>query len=148
MAYFFSASLGKLRAIAPRIRSAPGRTRDFNGLGAIGRPLRYVPFDITFQIAVRIGVIKSFGDKRTAAIFAGYAVRGLPLQIQGRARAKLLAVDAAKRLDDLRVPPGNRLEALHGDRQGQHSIRINDQWRLCFEWRDGEAWHVEVADYH
>jgi proteic killer suppression protein len=93
-------------------------------------------------------VIKSFADKRTAAIFAGYAVRGLPLQIQGRARAKLLAVDAAKRLDDLRVPPGNRLEALHGDRQGQHSIRINDQWRLCFEWRDGEAWDVEVADYH
>jgi proteic killer suppression protein len=93
-------------------------------------------------------VIKSFADKRTAAIFAGYAVRGLPLQIQGRARAKLLAVDAAKRLDDLRVPPGNRLEALHGDRQGQHSIRINDQWRLCFEWRDGEAWDVEVTDYH
>lgn len=93
-------------------------------------------------------MIKSFADKRTAAIFAGYAVRGLPLQIQGRARAKLLAVDAAKRLDDLRVPPGNRLEALRGDRQGQHSIRINDQWRICFEWRDGEAWHVEVADYH
>ena len=93
-------------------------------------------------------MIKSFADKRTAAIFAGYAVRGLPLQIQGRARAKLLAVDAAKRLDDLRVPPGNRLEALHGDRQGQHSIRINNQWRLCFEWRDGEAWDVEVADYH
>ncbi len=93
-------------------------------------------------------MIKSFADKRTAAIFAAYAVRGLPLQIQGRARAKLLAVDAAKRLDDLRVPPGNRLEALRGDRHGQHSIRINDQWRLCFEWRDGEAWDVEVADCH
>ncbi|CEG09677.1 Toxin HigB-1 [Afipia felis] len=93
-------------------------------------------------------MIKSFADKRTAAIFVGYAVRGLPLQMQGRARAKLLAIDAAKRLDDLRVPPGNRLEALHGDRRGQHSIRINDQWRVCFEWRDGEAWHVEVADYH
>jgi proteic killer suppression protein len=93
-------------------------------------------------------VIKSFADKRTAAIFAGYTVRGLPLQIQGRARAKLLAIDAAKRMDDLRVPPGNRLEALHGNRQGQHSIRINDQWRLCFEWRDGEAWDVEIADYH
>jgi len=60
-------------------------------------------------------VIRSFGDKRTAAIFAGYAVRDLPLQIQRRARAKLLAIDAAKQLDDLRVPPGNRLEALHGD---------------------------------
>jgi len=93
-------------------------------------------------------VIKSFADKRTAAIFASYAVRGLPWQIQKRARAKLLAVDAAKRIDDLRVPPGNRLESLHGNRQGQHSIRINDQWRICFVWKDGETWDVEVVDYH
>jgi proteic killer suppression protein len=91
-------------------------------------------------------MIKSFADKRTAAIFAGYAVRGLPSQIQGRVRAKLLALDAAGKLEDLRVPPGNRLEVLRGDRQ--HSIRINDQWRLCFVWRDGVAWDVEVADYH
>lgn len=93
-------------------------------------------------------MIKTFGDKRTAAIFAGYAVRGLPPQIQERARAKLLAIDAAKRLDDLRQPPGNRLEALAGDRKGRHSIRINDQWRICFVWRDGEAFDVEIADYH
>jgi proteic killer suppression protein len=93
-------------------------------------------------------VIKSFADKRTAAIFAGYAVRDLPQQIQRRARAKLLAIDAATLLDDLRVPPGNRLEALHGDRQGQHSIRVNDQWRVCFVWRDNEAWDVEIVDYH
>jgi proteic killer suppression protein len=93
-------------------------------------------------------VIKSFGDKRTAALFAGYSVKGLPNQIQGRGRAKLLALDAAKQLDDLRIPPGNRLEALSGDRRGQHSIRINDQWRLCFEWRDGTAWNVEVVDHH
>lgn len=93
-------------------------------------------------------MIKTFGDKRTAAIFAGYAVRGLPPQIQERARAKLLAIDAAKRLDDLRQPPGNRLEALAGDRKGQHSIRINDQWRICFVWRDGEAFDVEIANYH
>ena len=93
-------------------------------------------------------MIKSFADKRTAAIFAGYAVRGLPTQIQGRTRAKLLAIYAAGRLDDLAVPPGNRLEALRGDRQGQHSIHINDQWRLCFVWREGAAWDVEVADYH
>jgi proteic killer suppression protein len=93
-------------------------------------------------------VIRSFADRRTAALFAGYAVRELPNQIQRRARAKLLAIDAAKRLDDLRVPPGNRLEALHGDRHGQHSIRINDQWRICFEWRKGAAWNVEIADYH
>jgi len=70
------------------------------------------------------------------------------VQIQGRARAKLLASDAAGQLDDLRVPPGNRLEALCGDRQCQHSIRINDQWQLCFVWRDGAVWDVEVADYH
>jgi proteic killer suppression protein len=94
------------------------------------------------------GVIQSFADKCTAAIFAGYAVRDLPFQIQQRARAKLLAVDAAKQLNDLRLPPGKRLEALPGGRQGQHSIRINDQWRICFVWRDGDAWDVEIVDYH
>jgi proteic killer suppression protein len=93
-------------------------------------------------------VIKSFADKRTAAVFAGYLVRALPNQIQSRARAKLLAIDAAKLLDDLRIPPGNRLEALHGDRRGQHSVRINDQWRICFVWREGAAWSVEIMDYH
>jgi toxin HigB-1 len=93
-------------------------------------------------------LIKSFVDKRTAVLFAGYAARGLPNQIQRRARAKLLAVDAAKQLDDLRVPPGNRLESLHGDRRGQHSIRVNDQWRICFAWREGAAWDVEIVDYH
>jgi proteic killer suppression protein len=93
-------------------------------------------------------VIKSFADKRTAALFAGYSVKAVPNQIQGRARAKLLAVDAAKELDDLRVPPGNRLEALHGDRRGQHSIRVNDQWWVCFEWREAAAWNVEIVDYH
>ena len=102
-----------------------------------------VPFSGTYAL-----VIRSFADKRTAALFAGYLVKGLPGQIQGRARAKLLAIDAAKRLDDLRVPPGNRLEALRSDRRGQHSIRINDQWRLCFEWRDGAAWNGEIVDYH
>lgn len=93
-------------------------------------------------------MIKSFADKRTAAIFAGYSVRDLPGQIQRRARAKLLAVDAASKLDDLRVPPGNRLEALHGDRAGQHSIRINEQWRICFVWREDACWDVEIVDYH
>lgn len=93
-------------------------------------------------------MIKSFADKRTAALFAGYLVKGISNQIQRRARAKLLAVDAAKQLDDLRIPPGNRLEALHGDRRGEHCIRINDRWRICFEWRNGTAWNVEVVDYH
>ncbi len=93
-------------------------------------------------------VIKSFADKRTAALFAGHVVKGLPHQIQRRARAKLQALDAAKRLDDLRLSPGNRLEALKGDRARQHSIRISDQWRLCFVWRKGEALSVEIVDYH
>lgn len=110
--------------------------------------MRHVSFDRTSCFALRFVVIKSFADKRTAAIFAGYAVRDLPQQIQRRARAKLLAIDAATLLDDLRVPPGNRLEALHGNRQGQHSIRVNDQWRICFVWRDNEAWDVEIVDYH
>ena len=93
-------------------------------------------------------MIKSFSGKRAAAIFSGHAVRRLPIKIQGRARAKLLAIDAAVRLEDLRVPPGNRLEALRGNRSGFHSIRINEQWRICFRWRDGEAWDVEIVDYH
>ena len=93
-------------------------------------------------------MIKSFADKRTAAVFAGYVVRGYPLRIQRRARATLLTIDAAGRLEDLRVPPGNRLEALRGDRRGQYSIRVNEQWRICFAWRDGEAWEVEIVDYH
>ena len=93
-------------------------------------------------------MIRSFADKRTAALLTGHMVRDLPNQIQRRARAKLLAIDAAKLLEDLRVPPGNRLEALHGDRHGQRSIRINDQWRICFEWRESTAWNVEVVDYH
>ena len=93
-------------------------------------------------------MIKSFADKRSAAIFAGYAVRGLPMPIQQRARAKLLALEAAGRLDDLRVPPGNRLEALRGNRRGQYSIRVNEQWRICFSWHDGEVWEVEIVDYH
>lgn len=93
-------------------------------------------------------MIRSFVDKATAAVFAGHAVRSLPSQLQSRARAKLLMIDAAGRLDDLRSPPGNRLEALRGDRRGRYSIRINDQWRICFAWRNGEAWQVEIADYH
>ncbi len=93
-------------------------------------------------------MIKSFADKRTAAIFAGHAVRGLPLQLQQRARTKLLAIDAANRLNDLLTPPGNRLEALRADRRGQYSIRINNRWRICFVWRDGASWKVEIVDYH
>jgi len=74
--------------------------------------------------------------------------RRLPTQIQRVARRKLLLLHQARRLEDLRAPPGNRLEALKGDRNGQHSIRINDQWRICFRWEAGDAYGVEIVDYH
>jgi proteic killer suppression protein len=93
-------------------------------------------------------VIKTFADKRTAALFAGHFVKGVSSTIAERAKRKLDLIDAAAALDFLRVPPGNRLEALHGDRIGQYSIRVNDQWRLCFRWRDGAAFDVEFCDYH
>lgn len=93
-------------------------------------------------------MIESFNDKRTAAIFEGLEVRGLPRDIQGTARRKLKVIDAAPSLESLRVPPGNRLEPLRGNRKGQWSIRINDQWRICFLWKDGAAFDVGITDYH
>jgi len=93
-------------------------------------------------------VIESFADKRTAAIFQGLEVRGLPREIQDAARRKLKVIDAAPDLVALRAPPGNRLEALKGDRKGQWSIRINSQWRICFRWKDRVALDVEIVDYH
>ena len=93
-------------------------------------------------------MIKTFADKRTAAVFAGEQVRKLPPEIQQAARRKLKLIDAATSLEALRVPPGNRLEALKHDRNGQHSIRINEQWRICFRWEDDGAAGVEIVDYH
>lgn len=93
-------------------------------------------------------MIKSFRDRDTDRVFNRLPARRFPDTILRRARRKLLILDAAERLQDLRVPPGNRLEKLSGDRKGQHSIRINDQWRICFRWRDGHAYEVEITDYH
>ncbi|MCA3416606.1 MAG: type II toxin-antitoxin system RelE/ParE family toxin [Roseomonas sp.] len=93
-------------------------------------------------------MIESFGCKRTALVFFGQVPKGFPSDILIVARRKLRMLDAATRLEDLRVPPNNRLEALKGDRAGQYSIRINDQWRLCFVWRNGAAHDVEIVDYH
>ena len=93
-------------------------------------------------------MIESFRCKRTAAVFAGQMPKGFPSDVAGVARRKLRMLDQARRLDDLRVPPSNHLEALKGDRAGQHSIRINDQWRVCFVWHDGNARDVEIVDYH
>jgi proteic killer suppression protein len=93
-------------------------------------------------------MIVSLRDPETAAVWAGHRSRRLPTDIQAIALRKLRLINNARRLDDLRVPPGNRLETPKGARQGQHSIRINDQWRICFEWREGNACEVEIVDYH
>jgi proteic killer suppression protein len=93
-------------------------------------------------------VIKSFRSKAAEQIFERQRVSRWSLDLQRAALRKLLILDAAETLADLRSPPGNRLEKLSGDRRGQHSIRINDQWRICFQWQDGDAYEVEVADYH
>jgi proteic killer suppression protein len=93
-------------------------------------------------------MIVSFRDPETATIWEGRRSRRLPGDIQVAALRKLRLLNNARTLNDLRVPPGNRLEALAKDRRGQHSIRINDQWRICFVWRDGHAQEVEIVDYH
>ena len=93
-------------------------------------------------------MIKFFRDKETEKIFSRQFSGKLPENIQHVARRKLITLDAATELHDVRIPPGNRLEALKGDRKGQHSIRINDQWRICFRWKASDAYDVEIADYH
>jgi proteic killer suppression protein len=93
-------------------------------------------------------MITSFKDRRTAAVFSGRSPKGFPSDLVAVSRRKLGYLEAAVTLDDLRSPPGNRLEALQGNRAGQHSIRVNDQFRICFTWRDGNAEGVEIVDYH
>ena len=93
-------------------------------------------------------VIRSFKCKETEKIFSRRRSRKLPQDIQQIALRKLRMLNRAVTLNDLRVPPANRLEKLRGDRAEQHSIRINEQWRICFEWQDGDAHNVEIVDYH
>jgi proteic killer suppression protein len=93
-------------------------------------------------------VIRSFRCKETERIFNLDWSRKFPSDIQQAALRKLRMLNRAFSMADLRVPPANRLEKLHGDRDGQWSVRINDQWRICFEWRDGDAYRVEIVDYH
>jgi proteic killer suppression protein len=93
-------------------------------------------------------MITGFRDRETEAIWQGRRSRKLPQSIQTVARRKLRMLNNAQSLDDLRIPPANRLEALKGKRKGQHSIRINDQWRICFVWAAGNASQVEIVDYH
>ena len=92
-------------------------------------------------------MIRGFGDKETEALFSGRCPRRW-LAIRAQAERKLAMIHAARTLEFLRSPPGNRLEALRGSRKGQYSIRINDQWRLCFRWSGGDADDVEIVDYH
>ena len=93
-------------------------------------------------------VIKSFADRRTERLFHRQLVRSLPATLWRVMLRKLVVVDAAEQLDDLRIPSGNRLEKLKGERAGQYSIRINEQWRVCFRWEDGDAHDVQIVDYH
>lgn len=93
-------------------------------------------------------MIKSFACKATEAIFQDRRTPDLPSTIQTTARRKLVQINLAQQLSDLRVPPGNHLEALKGNRKGQHSIRINDQWRVCFIWTPSGAENVKIEDYH
>ncbi len=93
-------------------------------------------------------MIRSFADRDTERLFARERPRRLAPELQRAAYRKLVLLHAAESIQDLRVPPGNWLEKLRGDREGQHSIRINERWRICFVWRDGDAHDVEIVDYH
>jgi toxin HigB-1 len=93
-------------------------------------------------------MIRSFANKRTAAAFKGQVIKGIGADLAQRLRIKLIVIDNAADIGDLRSPPGNRLQALSGNRIGQYSIRVNDQWRICFFWRNGDAFEVEFCDYH
>lgn len=106
---------------------------------------RFEPYNGTRYSGV---MIHDFADKETEKIWRQQVSRRLPGEIQQTALRKLFMLDKAQSLDDLRIPPANRLEALKGDRKGQHSIRINDQWRICFIWTRRGAEAVEIVDYH
>jgi len=93
-------------------------------------------------------VIKSFKDKETAKVFSGKISRKYPADIQRRTLNKLRIIHTALDINDLRAPPSNRLEILHGNRKGQYSIRVNNQWRICFRWEAGDAYEVQIVDYH
>jgi len=111
-----------------------------------------LPFGITLDV-INVwryagSVLRSFGDKETERVWRRERSRRFDQDTQRAALRKLLILDAADSLDDLRVPPGNRLEKLRGDRAGQHSIRVNQQWRICFRWTDAGPEGVEIVDYH
>jgi proteic killer suppression protein len=93
-------------------------------------------------------MIKTFANKETAAVFANHKVRRFDINLLQIAQRKLAQLHRVQQVDELQIPPGNRLEKLSGKRAGQWSMRINNRWRICFVWRDGHAWDVEIVDYH
>ena len=111
-------------------------------------PGQTLSLDDNTLLCYHCGVIKSFASDETERIFRGEVSRKLPITIQKTARRKLLYLHEADSLQDLVAPPGNRLEALKGDRAGQYRIRINDQYRICFNWTENHAFNVEIVDYH
>jgi toxin HigB-1 len=125
--------------------SSLGKEAPFLPVKRQGRKPRLEPIPITLYVMI---VILSFADRETERIWAGRRSRRFPSDLQDAALRKLRLLNVSGRLEDLRIPPGNRLEALKGDRKGQHAIRINDQWRICFRWVDGGAEDVEIVDYH
>lgn len=112
------------------------------------RPVSGDGYDACSVTRYNVVVIRSFADRDAERLFAGRRVRGFGKEFADRALQKLLMLNAATVLGDLRTPPGNRLEALVGDRRGQHSIRVNDQYRVCFTWTEAGACDVEIVDYH
>ena len=106
------------------------------------------PLQILTRCVIIFAMIKSFSDKETEKLFNREFSRKIPPEIQNVARRKLEILNAADSLQDLRIPPSNHLEKLKGERNSQHSIRINSQWRICFRWSGSDAWEVEIVDYH
>lgn len=111
-------------------------------------PDQIVTFDVNIDIRYYCEVIRTFADRDTERLFARESVRRWSEKVARVALRKLVLLDAAEALQDLRVPPGSRLEKLSGMRAGHFSIRVNDQWRICFRWREGAAYDVEIVDYH
>jgi proteic killer suppression protein len=116
--------------------------------GKWGVSFRVITLAVIPRTVIVCFVIESFGSSETESIFQGLRVRGLPLEIQERARRKLRMINQAHIIQDLSVPPGNRLEQLKGDLAGFWSVRINQQWRIIFRWEQGATYEVRIVDYH
>jgi proteic killer suppression protein len=131
-----------------RIVTAGLPVRGEDELGQIGLGSAGSGLDNSNEPRYHPKMIRSFRDREAETIFTREVSRKLPEDFRRGAQRKLAILDGAESLQDLRSPPGNRLEKLYGDRVGQHSIRINDTWRVCFRWSDGDAYEVEIVDYH